>query len=99
MKSNYLKIGLCVFGLFAYSQTIAQQPPKKKNGAKETIEKLDLDKDGKVSMAEAQKAEKGKLKTHFKEIDKNADGFVDLEELKAFRQQEQQNKQKTKKEE
>jgi len=87
MKTNFLKISVCILGLFIYSQTNAQQSPKKDSDAKQMIEKLDADKDGKISLEEAEKEENGKIKAHFKEIDTNEDGFVELEELKKFHQE------------
>ena len=47
---------------------------------------LDTDADGKLSQAEVDKAQKGKLKENFTAIDTNKDSFLDKAELKAYRE-------------
>lgn len=99
MKTNFVKIGICVFGLFIYSQTIAQQSivSDDDKDAKQMIEKLDLNKDGKVSLEEAETANDGKIKKYFKDIDTNGDGFVVLDELKKFQEKQADEKKDPKK--
>jgi len=83
------KKGLLVIMListFTTVQSFAQEQqdgykPKREN----TFAKLDTDADGKLSKAEADKSEKGKLKENFTAIDANKDGFIDKPELKAYR--------------
>lgn len=70
-----------VFGTTAVS---AQEIEKTGNKRQEVFKKLDTDGDGKISMAEAEKAPKGKLKENFTQIDTNKDSFLDKDELKAF---------------
>lgn len=48
------------------------------------IEMLDTNDDDKISREEASKAKRGKLSEHFDAIDANEDGFIVLEELQAF---------------
>jgi uncharacterized low-complexity protein len=47
------------------------------------VEKMDSNKDGKVSMDEAKAAKMADLETHFKAVDTNGDGFVDKAEMDA----------------
>ena len=44
------------------------------------VEKMDTNKDGKVSMDEAKAAKMADLEQHFKDVDTNGDGFVDKAE-------------------
>jgi len=47
------------------------------------VEKMDSNKDGKVSMDEAKAAKMADLEQHFKDVDTNGDGFVDKAEMSA----------------
>jgi Ca2+-binding EF-hand superfamily protein len=74
---------------FATVKTYAQEQtsnPQSKPKHEGFFQKLDTDKDGKISKAEADKSEKGKLKEKFSAIDANSDAFLTKEELKAYRQ-------------
>ena len=87
---NKLKSVLFVACFFIFSVSYGQSPPQKgKNGKrpnpKEVIKKHDINQDGKISFEEAQQADKGPLKRDFASIDKNEDGFVTLNEFKAFK--------------
>ena len=47
------------------------------------IEKMDSNKDGKISMDEAKTAKMADLEQHFKSVDTNGDGFIDKAEMDA----------------
>ena len=47
------------------------------------VEKMDKDKDGKVSMAEMKEMKGDKVEEHFKKADSNGDGFIDKAEMDA----------------
>jgi Ca2+-binding EF-hand superfamily protein len=64
---------------------LQQQPKNKEVKKQEMYNKLDADKDGKISKDEADKGPKSKLSQNFAEIDKNKDNYLDKEELKAYR--------------
>lgn len=66
---------------YAQEQSTNPQAKPKHEGL---FQKLDTDGDGKISKAEADKQEKGKLKEKFSEIDTNSDSYLDKEELKAY---------------
>ena len=69
------------------SVSFAQQADGKQNPEhKSMFERFDADGDGKISKAEAAKAERGPLKENFDEIDANHDGFVTKDEMKIFRE-------------
>jgi len=51
--------------------------------AEQKISVIDTNKDGKISVEEASKAENKGYSKHFATIDTNADGFIDLTEMKA----------------
>lgn len=73
--------------LLGVSVSYAQQTGEKQNPDHQSMfERLDTDKDGKISKAEADKAEKGRLKDNFSKIDTNGDSFITKEEMKIFRQ-------------
>jgi Ca2+-binding EF-hand superfamily protein len=73
----------------AFAQEEPQQVQQRPNGGQrdpqEAFDKLDADKDGKLSLAEVEKAQRGKLKENFSIIDANKDNFLDKEELIAYR--------------
>ena len=84
MKKISLKtvvIGV-LFMCFVISTTQAQsrgKKPEKRPTFSQLLEKMDGNEDGKLSEAEV----KGPLKENFSSIDKDEDGFVTEEELKA----------------
>jgi|GEM_PF-1898634 len=75
----------------AYAQEAQQLQDRKKGGQRdpqEMFNKLDADKDGKLSPAEVEQSKKGKLKENFIAIDTNKDSFLDKEELMAYRKEQ-----------
>ncbi|MBW8684543.1 EF-hand domain-containing protein [Chitinophaga rhizophila] len=74
---------LTTVNTYAQEQTPAAQPKPKHEGI---FQKLDTDKDGKISKAEADKQEQGKfrLSDRFSEIDANADTYITKEEMMAY---------------
>ena len=79
---------MLLIGLFSTAGAVAQEKTigKKPDGEK-MFAKIDIDKDGKISVAEADKAPQGKIKENFAAIDTNKDNFIDKEELKAYRKE------------
>lgn len=75
----------------AYAQ---DKPEKQKRDPQEMFNKLDTDKDGKLSQAEVEKSEKGRLKENFATIDTNKDSFLDKEELAAYRKEQMDKRKK-----
>jgi Ca2+-binding EF-hand superfamily protein len=77
---------IMLISMFTTAQSFAQEQQDGNKPKRENIfAKLDTDADGKLSKAEADKAEKGKLTENFTAIDANKDGFIDKPELKAYR--------------
>jgi Ca2+-binding EF-hand superfamily protein len=73
----------CVAIAWTMSITSALAAPS----AEETFKKWDANSDGKVTLDEMVKGTGGKedkVKEYFTKIDKNNNGYIDLEELKAF---------------
>lgn len=67
----------------AGSGTYAQQKGRGKNiNPDKAFEKLDTDKDGKISKEEVDKADRPRLKENFSKIDADGDGFISKEEFK-----------------
>jgi len=63
--------------------TTAQQKGRGKNiDPDKVFEKLDTDKDGKISKEEVDKADRPRLKENFSKIDTDNDGFISKEEFK-----------------
>lgn len=61
----------------------AQQKGRGKNiDPDKVFEKLDADKDGKISKEEVDKADRPRLKENFSKIDADGDGFINKEEFK-----------------
>lgn len=81
---------LMLAGLFT-TGAFAQE--KEKKGDKESLlEKLDTNKDGKLSRAEVDASDKSKLKDKFAEVDTNKDSFLDKAELKAYKKEKKAEK-------
>lgn len=85
MKNNSLKFGLIVGSILLMTScnTFGQSDQKQRGKHKppsfeELLEKMDSNKDGKLSKKEI----KGPLKNDFARIDDNKDGFITKEELK-----------------
>jgi Ca2+-binding EF-hand superfamily protein len=72
------------------SENAKTDPGKGRRGAA-MFQKMDLDGDGKISRDEAAKSDRKKLQENFDRIDANKDGYMDKDELKAFRQSMRQN--------
>ena len=89
MKSKVVMLLMAV-GLFT-TGAMAQEKPKKGDKAG-MLEKLDTDKDGKLSKAEVDASDKGSLKEKFAVIDTNKDLYLDKEELKAYRKEKKAEK-------
>lgn len=87
MIKTLLKV-IALGAILTTTGAFAQDQPQQKNargGAQEMFNKLDADKDGKLSLAEVENAKRGKLKENFTVIDTNKDNFLDKEELLAYR--------------
>lgn len=65
--------------LYAQNRRGHRKPPS----PEKMIAHLDTDEDGKISKAEAEAAERGKLKEHFDKIDTDGDIYITAEELQA----------------
>ena len=78
---------LTTTGAFAQDQPqqVHERPKGGQRNPQEMFDKLDADKDGKLSIAEVEKSQRGKLKENFGTIDANKDNFLDKEELIAYR--------------
>jgi Ca2+-binding EF-hand superfamily protein len=89
MKTKILTVVLMstLFTIATYAQEQTDKPKPEKEGM---FKKLDTDADGKISKAEADKAEKGMIKEKFTDIDTNKDEYIDKEELRAYRQSHRQ---------
>ena len=85
MNKKWLMVIMLV-SMFTTVQSFAQEKVKgdKPNGEK-MFAALDTDADGKLSEAEVDKAQRGKLKENFVAIDTNKDKFIDKDELTAYR--------------
>jgi hypothetical protein len=81
-KKFFVTSVICVslnLDAFAFSSTsIAHQPNKKRPVPEEVMQKLDANKDNKISKEEA----KGPLKKNFEKVDNNKDGYITLVEIK-----------------
>nr|WP_321228337.1 EF-hand domain-containing protein [uncultured Psychroserpens sp.] len=97
MKNNNLKITITIFSMLLCFGLFAQGPPgggqggrggqdrsqREKPSASKIMELLDTNNDNKIDKDEASHHKRGKILEDFDEIDTNADGFVDYEELEA----------------
>lgn len=79
MKKSVLVVSAClaVFSLTANDLSLSNFNRVKVPKAQKIMNKMDKDKDGKISNYEA----KGRLKKHFGKIDTNNDGFLTFDEL------------------
>lgn len=83
MKNNRFRTAVFVFGatLFFANSSFAQSQNREERREPPTfeqlIEKMDENKDGKLSKAEI----KGPLKKNFDKVDTNEDGFISEEEF------------------
>jgi Ca2+-binding EF-hand superfamily protein len=86
MNRKWLMVVMLI-SMFTTVQSFAQDKEKRQrpDGGK-MFATLDTDNDGKISVAEADKAQRGKLKENFVTIDTNKDNYLDKEELKAYRE-------------
>lgn len=98
---HFLAAGLLIATTLVSAKTFAQdqQPQQPKQNHEGFFKKVDTDGDGKLSKAEVDAAaskddNKGlaKLKENFDAIDANKDGFIDKDELKAYRQKQPRQK-------
>jgi Ca2+-binding EF-hand superfamily protein len=83
-KKILLSVSLLLACAFVSVSVNAQDHKDHKKDPEKVIKSLDTNNDGKISKAEAEKAEKGKLKDHFAKVDANGDGFVDKTELETY---------------
>ena len=94
-KVMVLSAVLTTTGAFAQDQEPQKLQDRQKGGQRdpqEMFNRLDADKDGKLSLAEVEKAPQGKLKENFTAIDANKDSFLDKEELAAYRKEQKAKK-------
>lgn len=83
-KKIVLSVSLLLACAFVSVNVNAQDHKDHKKDPEKVIKRLDTNNDGKISKAEADKAEEGKLKDHFAKVDANGDGFVDKTELETY---------------
>ncbi|MXN92646.1 hypothetical protein GR160_15565 [Flavobacterium sp. Sd200] len=87
MNKKWLMVFMLA-GIFTTAQSFAQEGKQERprQDPEQMFKALDTDADGKLSEAEVEKAQRGRLKENFAEIDTNKDKFIDKDELKAFRE-------------
>ena len=85
MKNSFFTTGIFTAFLFLGMNAQAQEAQEVKvpKTPAQKIERLDSDKDGRLSLEEVSKAKKGKMAEKFNTIDTNGDGFIDITELEA----------------
>jgi Ca2+-binding EF-hand superfamily protein len=92
MNKQWIMVIMLV-SIFTTTASFAQdkkETPKPEPG--KMFNALDTDADGKLSVAEVDKAQRGKLKEDFTVIDTNKDSYLDKEELKAYREKRKSEK-------
>jgi len=78
MKNVFVKTTIVASVLLTVLSVNAQDYKKQRPSVDNIFEKMDADKDGKISAIEVE----GPLKEKFKVIDANSDGFITKEEMK-----------------
>lgn len=93
MRNKKVKIAVVACGLLVMTfQAKAQE--KEPPSPEKVIERLDTDKDGKLSLEEAKQAKRGKLAEHFDKIDTDKDGYISNAELTAMNEKRKGKKKK-----
>jgi len=88
MNKKWLMVIMLV-SIFTTAQSFAQEKQDRPKGDPEKMFKaLDTDADGKLSKAEVEKAQRGRLKDNFDAIDTNKDTFLDRAEITAYREKQ-----------
>lgn len=103
MKKIILKTGIfaaaLLFGMNAQAQDKKGGKGRKGGRSPEKlIERLDVDKDGKLNLEEVSQAKRGKLAENFEAIDADANGLLDITELETHMENRKKKKKKKKKE-
>jgi len=91
MNKKWLMV-LMLASIFTTGQSFAQDKTGGKKPHENKFKELDTNGDGKLSLAEAEKSPKGKLKENFAAIDTNKDSYLDKEELKAYKKEKKAHK-------
>ena len=107
MKNRFLKTVIFTAAIIFSLNSQAQDRKKGQKGGQrgggspeKMIERLDVDKDGKLNLEEVSAAKRGKLAESFEAIDIDADGLLDITELETYfeeRKGKKKNKKKNKK--
>lgn len=77
LKTGAFTLGFLLLGTFVSAQSTQDRKGGKKMTTTELMEKMDANKDGKLSEKEV----KGTLKDNFTKIDTDKDGFLSIKEL------------------
>ena len=77
LKTGAVTLGFLLLGTFISAQSTEDKRGGKKMTPAQLMEKMDADKDGKLSEKEV----KGQLKENFAKIDTDKDGFLSTKEL------------------
>lgn len=77
LKTGAVTLGFLLLGTFVSAQSTQDKKGGKKMTTTELMEKMDANKDGKLSEIEV----KGTLKENFTKIDTDKDGFLSIKEL------------------
>ncbi len=81
--SSFFAVSLMAVAAIAVAQTPTTNQQKQIKEAEERFAASDKNKDGKLTLEEAQ-AGMPRIASNFKKIDANNDGFVTIEEIKAM---------------
>jgi Ca2+-binding EF-hand superfamily protein len=89
MNKKWLMVIMLV-SMFTTVQSFAQEgkQDRPKGDPDKMFKALDTDADGKLSKAEVEKAQRGRLKDNFEAIDTNKDSFLDKTEITAYREKQ-----------
>ncbi len=91
MKQYIPILAIFSFAICCADAASAQQKGRGKNiDPDKVFEKLDVDKDGKISKDEVDKADRPRLKENFSKIDADSDGFISKEEFNKMIEQRKQ---------